>query len=149
RVHHGSATALPLADGACTHALSLEAAHHFDTRERFFAEAFRVLAPGGVLALADFTLRRGPRTRAEAGLFEARCRPWRVPGANAVTEGEYAAQLERRGFRRVTFESVGERTFPGYYAEQRRPERRRRLAEIRGFWGGRVGHVLDVAAYKV
>jgi SAM-dependent methyltransferase len=149
RVHHGSATAMPLPDGACTHVMSLEAAHHFDTRERFFGEGFRVLAPGGAIALADFTLEREPGTRAEAWLFEATCRAWRVPRANAVGAGAYAAQLERQGFRGVSIEKVGARTFPGYYAEQRRPERRRRLAEIRGFWGGRVGHLLDVLAYRV
>ena len=48
----GSATALPQAAGTLDFVLALESAFHFETRVQFFAEAARVLRPGGTIALA-------------------------------------------------------------------------------------------------
>src|SRR5262245_10218691 len=147
RFHHASATRLPFAARSFTHALSLEAAHHFDTRARFFDEVARVLAPGGVLAMADFVLARPPRTAWQRALLEAACRLWHVPPDNVDTLAAYCRRLEAAGFAVTSTEDVSARTFPGYYREQCRPQRRREVTRIRGFVGGRVGHVLNVAIH--
>jgi MPBQ/MSBQ methyltransferase len=47
------ATSLPFEDGSVDCVLCVEAAVHFDTRLRFFAEAHRVLASGGWLLMSD------------------------------------------------------------------------------------------------
>jgi ubiquinone/menaquinone biosynthesis C-methylase UbiE len=149
RVHHASATTLPFPDGSFTHALSLEAAHHFDTRFAFLREARRVLAPGGVIALADFVLTRAPRNALEQALFDATCRLWKVPRDNADTAEAYAGKLRAAGFDRITMEHVGGRTFPGYVASQRTMARRRELLGIRGPVGVAVGETMNWAALKV
>ncbi|MEV0002933.1 methyltransferase domain-containing protein [Micromonospora sp. NPDC050980] len=54
RFRHGSATALPYADDTFTHVVSQDALFLVPEKPRSHAEMFRVLAPGGVLAVSDF-----------------------------------------------------------------------------------------------
>jgi microcystin synthetase protein McyJ len=149
RFHHASATRLPFPDAAFSHAICVEAAHHFDTREAYLREAYRVLAPGGRIALADIALRRLPRTAAERALVDAAAALWRIPRANAVTIDGYRATLARAGFRIRSIEEVGATTFPGYYEAQRTPARRRELIASRGRIGATVGAVMNFAAHRV
>jgi erythromycin 3''-O-methyltransferase len=143
RFHHASATQLPFADGRFTHAMCLEAAHHFDTRARFFAEAHRVLEPGGRLAMADFALVRSPRRGWERAVFDAVCGIWSVPRANEVSIDSYGDLLSAIGYRDVCIEVVGAQTFPGYWREQRRLERRREVLRIRGRVGAALGTAMN------
>jgi SAM-dependent methyltransferase len=53
RLIQADAARLPLADASFDVVLAVECVFHFD-RARFFAEAHRVLAPGGALVLSDF-----------------------------------------------------------------------------------------------
>jgi len=149
RFHHASATRLPFPDGQFTHAICVEAAHHFDTRERYLGEAFRVLAPGGRIALADIVLRRAPRSAGERALIGCAIALWRIPRANLVDQDGYRAAFARAGFTGLTVEDATARTFPGYYRSQRNPARRRELIAARGRFGATVGAVMNFAAHRV
>jgi erythromycin 3''-O-methyltransferase len=146
RFHHGSATRLPFADESFSHIIGIEGPVHFHTRRDFFDEALRVLRPGGVLALADYTLARRPRNIAERGVFWVARSLWRVPSANVCTTDEYREQVIAAGFGDVRVEGVGALTFPGYYREQQRPEFQREMERLQGRPLARVGRVINVTA---
>lgn len=147
RIRQGSATQVPFPDGTFTHVMAMEGPLHFNTRRRFFDEAFRVLQPGGVVAVADHILLRWPRTVTEHALLQAARLLWRVPRPNLGTAREYQQEIVAAGFQDVSVRHVGELTYPGYFNEQRRPEFRREMERIQGTFKARVGFIINVAAH--
>jgi microcystin synthetase protein McyJ len=114
-----SATELPLEASSLDKVVALETAFHFDTRERFFEEAARVLKPGGYIATADCMPFVGERP---AGLVNyLGWRRWGVPPANIYDREEYARKLASKGFVDIEVESIRNHVFPGMhrYSEQR------------------------------
>jgi ubiquinone/menaquinone biosynthesis C-methylase UbiE len=128
----GSATDMPLPDACADLVTALETAFHYDTREAFFREAFRVLRPGGRLVTAD------PIARADAartlktavGEWFGR-RFWQIPAANIHDRREYERKLTASGFDPVRVESIREQVYPRFsdYALRRlrEPEMKARM----------------------
>jgi microcystin synthetase protein McyJ len=116
----GSATEIPLQAGTVDKVLALESAFHFDTRERFFEEAYRVLRPGGRIALADCMPFVGEKPSGLANRWG--WRRWGVPPANIYDRKVYEQKLAACGFTQIEVESIRQYVFPGMhrYAEQRK-----------------------------
>ena len=67
----GNAEALPLPDASCDALLNVEASHLYDHPARFFAEAFRVLKPGGTFFHVDLAWKdKDPPTMIAAAGFQ-------------------------------------------------------------------------------
>ncbi|HWL90208.1 MAG TPA: class I SAM-dependent methyltransferase [Actinomycetota bacterium] len=100
---------LPFADASFDGVISVEAAFHFSSRERFFREAYRVLRPGGGLTMSDVPTLRRPEGPREGIAAVAMLRVWGLrPGAAASPE-EIAATAAIAGFEDVESELVGAR----------------------------------------
>ncbi|MFE9204327.1 class I SAM-dependent methyltransferase [Micromonospora sp. NPDC007230] len=98
---HGSATALPYADGAFTHVVSQDALFLVPDKPRSHAEMFRVLAPGGVLAIADFL-----QPKPEIGEAARRHVYDRVRWNSGYSLDGYREALQRAGFVDVVARSL-------------------------------------------
>jgi len=110
-----------LAEGWADRVVALESAFHFPERTRFFAEAARLLRPGGSIALADLVVREEASRRvvdrvgrAVAGRF------WQIPRENLVGAATYRRQLEEAGFGEVVVEDVSDDVFAPFSAYARR-----------------------------
>jgi microcystin synthetase protein McyJ len=124
----GSGTAMEFPDASFDKVLALECAFHFDTRDQFMREAFRVLKPGGTIALADML----PNLGKKPGMTTVFGRRYgHIPVANWYDREEYPRRLAAAGFDDVRVESIREDVFPAMakYIRQR-VEGKKKIDEV-------------------
>jgi len=106
---NGDASRMPFAPETFDGVISVEAAFHFPSRAGFFAEAFRVLRPGGVLTMSDVPVLRFPATPREALAGMAMLRLWGIRAQAAATPLEIEHQVSAAGFDDVATSLEGAR----------------------------------------
>jgi len=90
------AAKLQFSDAHFDAVICVEAAFHFNTRDDFFREAFRVLKPGGSLVMSDILFKHFSETLGKMG---------HVPRANHVRDSaEYRNRLSVAGFTNIDIE---------------------------------------------
>jgi SAM-dependent methyltransferase len=106
---NGDASRMPFAPESFDGVISVEAAFHFPSRPMFFAEAFRVLRPGGVLTISDVPVLRFPTSPREVLAGLAMLRLWGIRAHAAATPFEIEHQMEAAGFEDLRSSLEGER----------------------------------------
>ncbi len=106
----GHAEAMPFPDAHFTKLYSVEVAQHFPSLPNFFHEAFRVLQPGGCLAITTFFRQPGASLEAVMQLIQT---------AEAGIDffppiDECLTQLQEIGFVAVRAESIGPKVWQGF-----------------------------------
>ena len=100
------ATPLPSSDYDALYAVESSCYAHAPGKDRFLAEAFRLLRPGGRLVVADGFL-NGPLNRIQGPICRTLCKCWAIETLGEIHA--FRATLERLGFTDIRIEPAQSR----------------------------------------
>ncbi len=96
-----------LPDGAFDHGYAIESSEHMTDKPLFFAEAHRVLKPGGRLVVCAWLAAPAPARWQVRHLLEPICREGRLPSMGS--RADYEAMARAAGFEPVAHEDLSRR----------------------------------------
>jgi microcystin synthetase protein McyJ len=105
----GDAVNLTFEDSIFDLTLAIESAFHFDTRQMFFNESYRVLKPGGIIVLTDClpqTFSKNDKKFIEASTNMG------IPLANQYNIQVYIDKLKEVGFEKISYIDLTKHVIP-------------------------------------
>ena len=132
---HGDACVLNFPKNNFSHILGIEGIANFNTRQKFFNAANRVLKKGGELIMTDIILgKKFKNSKTIHKLFVGfGAKTWAVPKSSWVNEKNYKKQLEDAGFEIVFLKKIGNKVFPGYAKYCLKKKTIKEITKERGF----------------
>ncbi len=112
----GDACILNFPENNFLYILGIEGPANFNTREKFFKAAYRVLKKRGELILTDIILGKkfNKRSRFHNLLVGFAAKWWVIPKTNWVDEADYKKNLEKAKLKIISLKKIGNKVFPGY-----------------------------------
>jgi ubiquinone/menaquinone biosynthesis C-methylase UbiE len=116
KFYHADACILDFPDNSFSHILGIEGPAHFNSREKFFNSAYRVLNKNGELLLTDIIGVKEFKTKKgfQKYIMNFSGKKWHIPKANWVDENSYKQQLNHAGLKVIFLQLIGDKVFPGY-----------------------------------